>query len=111
MRLSICVDAVFGNMTTVDAMKTAKKNGYTDIEFWGWWDKDIEAIDKARKELGISIGALCTRFVSLVDAAKRAEYIKGLEETIPVAKKLGCKTIISQEVKTLRILPKPFSGC
>jgi len=96
MKYSICIDAIYSGKDFIESMKEVKSLGYDAIEFWEWWSKDIDKIDLARKELGLHVAALCTKFVSLVDPSKRDEYIAGLKETLPVAKKLGCKTIISQ---------------
>lgn len=96
MKFSVCTDAVFGGMNTADAMRAVKSCGINAVEFWGWWDKDINGIDKARRELNMSIAAICTRFISLTNPSLRNNYLKGLSETIAVAKKLGCTRIISQ---------------
>ncbi len=44
----------------------------------------------------MAIAACCTRFVSLVDPKLRSDYLQGLKESIAAAKKLGCRTLISQ---------------
>ena len=51
----------------------------------------------------MEIAAFCTGFVSLVEAAKREEYVKALQKTIGTAKRLGCKRIISQTGAELSI--------
>lgn len=96
MKISVCTDALFGGMSTPDAMEAVHSCGIHAVEFWDWWGKDIDAIDQKRRELGMEIAAFCTRFVSLTDPSCREEYLEGLKETIEVAKKLGCKRIISQ---------------
>lgn len=96
MKFSVCVDAVYMGKDFYQGMEEVKECGLNHIEFWTWWDKDIEKLYAETKRLGIQVEAFCTKFISLVDADQRSNYIKGLEETIGVAKKLGCKTIISQ---------------
>lgn len=96
MRLSVCIDAVFNGWDFIEGMEAVKKAGLNAFEFWAWWNKDIDAIIKAKERLGLETAAFCTRFVSLVDPEKREEYKKGLEETLEVAKLLDCKTIITQ---------------
>jgi hydroxypyruvate isomerase len=96
MRFSVCIDAVFQGKNFLEGMKTVKETGYQAYEFWLWWDKDIKAIEKAQKALGLEAAAFCTKFVSLLDPGLRGDYIKGLKETLEVAKYLECKTIISQ---------------
>lgn len=96
MKLSVCVDALFNGKDFVESLYAIKKVGVDAIEFWSWWDKDLDKIKKAKEELGIEITAFCTKMVSLVDASKRTEYLEGLRESIKVAKKMGCKTLITQ---------------
>jgi hydroxypyruvate isomerase len=96
MKISVCVEAVYNKKDFIASMREVKSLGIDAVEFWSWWDKDIDKINAARKELDLNIAAFCTKMVSLVDPSQRKTYISGLEETVPVAKKLGCKTIISQ---------------
>lgn len=99
MKMSVCVDALWPSWKGYDfiqGMEAAAAAAAQAIEFWGWWNKDIDSIDSFRRRTGVKISALCTRFVSLVDASKHTEYLDGLRETIVVAKKLECKTIITQ---------------
>jgi len=96
MKFSVCTDIVFPDIQTFEAMKIVKDSGYDYFEFWGWWNKDIDAIKKASKDLDIKLAALCTRFISLTNPLVRGEYICGLYETIEVCKKLSCPLIISQ---------------
>jgi len=96
MKLSICSDALFMGQDVVESMKTLGLASYRDIEFWTWWDKDLEALLELKESHQLNYVAFCTRFVSLVDPSKREEYRQGLVESIQAAKKLGCKTLISQ---------------
>ena len=96
MEFSVCLDAVYKGHDIVEAMGEVSLIGLQAFEFWSWWDKDIARICQAKNELGLIPAAICTRFISLVDESKRDEYLSGLQETLEVAKLLGCKTIISQ---------------
>ncbi|TWU42897.1 hydroxypyruvate isomerase family protein [Novipirellula artificiosorum] len=93
---SVCIDAVFQNTPVADAVKIVADCGYRAFEFWGWWDKDLDAVMAARDDHGMTISACCTRFISLVDPALRNDYLCGLEASIEAAKRLNCKTLISQ---------------
>lgn len=96
MHISVCTDAVYAGMDTVRAMKQVKASGLRAIEFWTWENKDIAAIDQARRELDMDIVAFCTSYGSLTDPGKRDEYIHGLEESLAVAKRLDCRLLITQ---------------
>jgi len=77
-------------------MQEVSECGLKNIEFWTWWDKDIEKLRAEKERLGLEVKAFCTKFISLVEPALRNDYIEGLKETLKVAKQLDCRTIISQ---------------
>ncbi|MFC5701674.1 hydroxypyruvate isomerase family protein [Cohnella faecalis] len=96
MKLSVCVDAVYRGKDFTESVKDVKSAGYDTIEFWTWWDKDLDMVRRAVEEAGVKVATFCTKFVSLVDPLKRGEYIHGLEESIAAAKQLKCGSLISQ---------------
>jgi hydroxypyruvate isomerase len=96
MKLSVCIDALFWDKDFEESMRAVKAAEVDTIEFWAWWNKDLEAVVKAKEELNLSVSALCTKFASLTDSTKRDEYISGLRESIKIAKMLGCKSLITQ---------------
>lgn len=96
MRLSVCIDAVYRGIPPAEAMKLAKEAGYEAVEFWSWWDKDLEAIREAQLACGLKVATFCTKFVSLVDPARRGEYLEGLKLSIEAAKRLDCDRLITQ---------------
>lgn len=96
MNISVCLDAVFSGKDFIQSMMEVSASGVKAFEFWSWWDKDLERIRQAKDELGLEVAAFCTRFISLVDASKRADYLAGLQESLQAARALGCKRLISQ---------------
>lgn len=96
MKLSVCVDALYNNKNFINSLEKVKEEGYETIEFWSWWDKDIIALKAAKDKLEINISAFCTKMISLTDETQRDAYYEGLKESIEVAKKLGCKKLITQ---------------
>lgn len=96
MHYSVCMPAVLRDKEIGEAMKAVKAAGYDHYEFWGWWNYDLDVYAKAQQETGLSLAAICTRFIPLTNPACRSDYLEGLRETIPVCRKLDCRTIISQ---------------
>ncbi|MBJ6368373.1 TIM barrel protein [Snuella sedimenti] len=96
LKPSVCIDAVFEGKSFEEACKSVRQSEITAIEFWGWWDKDLDALVKAQLENNLKISACCTKFISLVDANLRDQYLKGLKESIATAKKLKTDILISQ---------------
>lgn len=96
MKYSVCASAVFGGIPLADAIRRIAESGYSACEFWGWWDQDMDAVEAAVRETGVEIVAFCTKMVPLNDPDRRKEYLDGLTESIAVAKRLGCRRLISQ---------------
>lgn len=93
---SVCIDSVFEGVPLEVAVRHVAELGYPAIEFWCWWEKDIDQVNQLCSELGLTVAATCTKFVSLVDPSTRGSYLAGLQESIAAAKRLGCPTLISQ---------------
>ncbi|GHV87477.1 hydroxypyruvate isomerase [Spirochaetia bacterium] len=96
MRFSVCIDAVFKGRDQDAALEGVKAAGFRAYEFWGWWNRDIDAFAKKADALGLSCIGFCTRFIPLTDPGQRPAYLEGLRESIAVAKKLGSRLLISQ---------------
>ena len=96
MKLSVCIDMVLQGVPVETALERLGAIGVDAFEFWSWWDKDLDAMNTAIQKTGVKPVAMCTKFVSLTDPAKRADYINGLRESIAAAKRIGCPALISQ---------------
>jgi hydroxypyruvate isomerase len=96
MKPSVCIDAVFENLSLAEACAKVKASGISAIEFWAWWEKDLDELEAAIKDSDLTIAACCTKFISLTDPALRSDYLEGLRESIVAAKRLGCEILISQ---------------
>ncbi len=96
MKVSVCVDALYIGKDIYKGLEEIKECGYDNFEIWSWWDKDIDKLIEVKKQLGMTLTACCTRFVSLVAPAEREEYKRGLAASIETAKRLECKKLISQ---------------
>lgn len=96
MRYSVCTETVFENVDIVKAMEAVKSCGYDAVEFWLWWEKDVDAIVRAQKALDMDVFAICNKFVEPGNAANHDDYVDALKETMAAAERMGCRTIILQ---------------
>lgn len=97
MKYSVCIDALFmGRCSFADGMRKVKEAGYQAIEFWSWWDKDIEEIRNMQKELDLEVAAFCTELIHPGDLSLQQDYLDGLKRSVETAKKLDCGVLIAQ---------------
>lgn len=99
MKYSVCLEAVFMGKETsfTENMRLIRECGYHAYEFWAWWNKDLDAVAETQKELDLKCAAFCTGLMyNPGDAAQHGSYLQSLWESIQVAHRLECPTIISQ---------------
>jgi len=94
MKISVCSEALFSGVEYGQAMGDLAKAGYRYLEFWVWWNKDLNVLKSLKEEHSITFTAMCAKPASLVDASKRSEYKSNIIESIAAAKEIGCKTLI-----------------
>jgi len=95
MKLSVCINAITGELSRTDAMHLAKKLGYTAVEFWEGGDNpDFKAWKPVLDETGLTVA--CMGMASgLVDPATRPAFLESAKKSIESAKFLGAKCIIA----------------
>lgn len=106
MQFSVCVSALFPALSVQQAIARVREAGYDRYEFWGWRGVDVPAVCRAQKAQGVLPAALCTSVFALNDPAMRDAYLRGLADTLAVAGRLGCRTVITQVGQTLARLSR-----
>ena len=96
MKLSICIDSIFNGMDSVLALEQVKAAGFDAFEFWGWQNRDIDAMAAKAKALGLSCVCCCTKYFNLTDPGQRETFLQGLRESIVQAKKIDASALITQ---------------
>lgn len=96
IKLSVCIEPLWKDLSPEEKIMKVKEIGFPAFEFWGWKNKDIEKIKRAKEETGIELSAFCMEPNSLLteDAPSINELIEGLKESIRIAKILDCKRLI-----------------
>ncbi|UYN99809.1 MAG: TIM barrel protein [Devosia sp.] len=99
MKLSACIEWLFSDATGnfVERIRLAKKAGLDAVEFWFWSNKDIDAIERALAETGMSLsGFVAEPKIALTDPANREVFLLGLATSVQTARRLGAKVLIAQ---------------
>lgn len=94
MKFSCCIEMIYTEYPFLDRIQKAKDDGFDYVEFWNWNDKDIDAIERKLREVGIGLATFqgSIRGV-MVDENDREIYIEDMKKSIAMAKRLGAKAI------------------
>lgn len=113
MKTSVCIDMLFPEVPFYDRFALAKRSGVDAVEFWKWTNKDIDRVESELKEndLSFSVFNLDAKDEQLsydlsrgiLNAGRRDEFLKAIEESIPVYKRLGASGMIVLVGETLDI--------
>ena len=96
MKYSVCASAVFLGQPLQQVLPLVKAAGYSNYEFWSWWDQDLKAVGVAQAALGLAPVAMCTRFIPLNVPEKRDAFVEGLRDSLAAAERLSCPLLIAQ---------------
>ena len=86
----------FDTKDPIERMRQAAKLGFGGVEIWPWRGKDVDALARASKELGVEI----VQFTAwgfepgLNDPANHDAFVKEIEASCETAKKLGTKLLL-----------------
>lgn len=94
MKFSCCIEMIYTQYPFLERFAKAKEAGFDYVEFWNWCDKDIDAIERTMKEIGIGVATFqgSIRGV-MVDKNDKDVYIEDMKKSIQVAQRLGAKAI------------------
>lgn len=99
MKLSACIEWLFADASVdfADRIRLAKAAGLDAVEFWLWSNKDLDAIEAALKETGMTLsGFVAEPMIALTDPANHAAFLTGLATSVRTAQRLGAKVLIAQ---------------
>ncbi len=82
----------FNKMPVLDRLRKVAEAGFTHYEFWPFKDKDIDAMVKLNKELGL-VPTQFSAFWGITHPEKKEPFLAALKSCLPVAEKLGVKKL------------------
>jgi hydroxypyruvate isomerase len=87
---------IFKDLPFLQRLEKVKNSGVDAFEFWEWMPKDIDAINKKRKDLDLTVSSFLVEplIPSLVKSDVSEQFRKSLEASIKVAQKLECEILI-----------------
>jgi len=97
LKFSVCIEIIFNYLPFLKRLEKVRDAGVSAFEFWSWKEKDIDAIDRKRKELELSSSSLTipSRLPSLTVGGVERQFYEDTRSTLDVARKLDCKVLIA----------------
>lgn len=91
---SACIEPMYGELPFLERFRAAKRDGFQYVEFWGWTDKNLDAVKEAAESAGIGIaGFNGDAELSLIDPGQREAYLAFLRRSVEAAKKVGARSL------------------
>lgn len=102
VKLSVCVEMLWNDLPIAERIRRVAALGFPAFEFWGWRDKDLGAIQAAMRSAGLPLSVFALDPMSmLVVRDAQPMLLQAMRETVQVAQRLGCRTIIATTGNTL----------
>ena len=94
-RLSACIEMIFRDLPFTDRIAATKAAGLDTVEFWGWRNKDLDAVRAACEESGVTVATFGIDTGGPLTAPGDIDaLLNGVRESIDAARKLGVRTLL-----------------
>ena len=95
IKFSACIEALYKDVPFVDRIEKVAAVWMKAFEFWGWGNKDIDAIKAAKDKFGLEVATFGANVGGpLVDPSNRGKLPETLKQSVEVAHKLDCKRML-----------------
>lgn len=89
---AVNIEMTFNNLPVLDRLRKVAEAGFTHYEFWQHPPKDIDAMVKLNKELGLTPTQF-SAYWGITDPKRKDDFLAKLKACLPVAAKLGVKML------------------
>ncbi len=94
-KLSVCIEMFWEGLSPEKKLARVKELGFPAFEFWGWKDKDLDALRAAKDKTGLDAAAFCLSTAAPLVAFKReSDLTEGMKESAAAARRLDCGRLI-----------------
>ncbi|HIJ66144.1 MAG TPA: TIM barrel protein [Candidatus Hydrogenedentes bacterium] len=100
LKFSPCIELFWPELDFVGRIEKVAGAGFGAYEFWGWWDKDLDAVERATKDAGLAVAVCCVKTCfmadvpSILSAGGAACFVEAVQDCFAVRDRLGCKRFI-----------------
>lgn len=91
---SLCLETFFTDRPFLERLPVAREAGFRAVGFWSWKDKNIAAVGREARRLGLEVAAFsANRRFTLIDPMDRPRLIAEVAESLETARRLGCRSM------------------
>ncbi len=89
---AVNIEMTFAKLPVLDRLRKVAEAGFTHYEFWPHASKDIDAMARVNKELGLTPTQF-SAYWGITDPKRKDDFLSKLKACLPVAEKLGVKML------------------
>jgi hydroxypyruvate isomerase len=97
---------IFKPLPFVERIDAVAQAGYDAFEFWGWQNKEMEAIRERAAQRGLAVAAFGASGGTMLDPANRQQYWETFAQAAEWARALRCPNVICTTGNTLPDVPR-----
>ncbi|MEN6400379.1 MAG: TIM barrel protein [Armatimonadia bacterium] len=107
LKFSVCIEMLFTDLDILERPAAVAAAGMPGIEFWGWKQKDLNAIKAKADVAGVKIAGFCVQTdAALVNPETTAEWVEDAKASIDEAKRLGVPSLIVTTGQEIEGMPR-----
>lgn len=108
MKLTVCLELFFADVPIEERIARIKDAGFDAGEFWGWRDKDLDAISREARRQQVAITSMTAMSIhpGLNDASKHEEFVAAVRDSAQAAKRVNCPNLIVMAGNVLPRVPR-----
>jgi hydroxypyruvate isomerase len=91
----ICLDPLFPDLPAEEKISRVAAQGFSYVEFWGWRDKNIAAIQTSCRQHGVRVANFSGhRKGSPIAESTHQSFFAELADAVPIARALDCHALM-----------------
>ena len=108
MKLTVCLELFFTDVPLEERIARIKDAGFDAGEFWGWRDKNLEAISREAQRHQVAVTSMTAMSIhpGLNDASKHEQFVAAVRDSAEAAKRINCPNLIVMAGNVLPRVPR-----
>lgn len=92
--IAICLEMIYEDRPLADRFAPVSDLGAPAVEFWHWWDYDLDRLATQSERAGLDIVAVSANDAALTDPATADAAVEEITDSIEAARRIDCPRVI-----------------